>query len=308
MGTARLSVVSNTLLVIIKLLAGIFMGSVSVISEALHSGVDLVAAVAAFFSVRVSGQPADVRHPFGHGKFESLAGMLEGALIVVAAFWILYASVLKISTGAIEVTAPLLGVAVMAFSSLVNLVVSSRLFRVGRETDSIALQADAWHLRTDVYTTTGVLAAMLGIALGRLLHLPRIELLDPLAAIAVALVIIQAGVSITRESLHHLADEALPSAERQAVERLLQEHYADFLGYHELRTRKAGPDRHIDLHLSVPPNMPVGDAHALCDHLETDLQRIAPGAHVLIHVEPEDVSHPTPPGAPPPRRSPRRSS
>jgi len=288
--TARLSVLSNAALVALKLVAGILMGSVSVVSEALHSAVDLVAALAAFFSVRLSGQPADVRHPFGHGKFESLAGLFEGVLIIAAAAGIVFTSVRKMATGQYAIEAPLLGVAVMLFSSVVNLLISTRLFKIGRATDSIALQADAWHLRTDVYTTVGVLAALLAIAAGHAFHLAHLELLDPLAAIAVALVITGAGISISRESMHHLADESLPDSERVAVEALLAQHYTQFTDYHQLRTRKAGSERHIDLHLSLPADMPVAEAHALCDHLEADLQEISPGAHVLIHVEPVEAA------------------
>lgn len=285
-GTARLSIISNSALVLMKLAAGLYMGSVSVISEALHSLVDLLAAVAAFLSVRVSGRPADIRHPFGHGKFESMAGMFEGALIVLAAAGILYASIRRIMAGEWALREPLLGAAVMVFSAVANVIVSRRLFKVGEETDSIALQADAWHLRTDVYTTLGVLVAMVGIRVGRWVGLPLIELLDPLAAIAVALIIINAGWGISRKSFEHLADEVLPAQEQEAVKRLLQEHYAQFVEYHELRTRKAGPERHIDLHLSLPASMPVSEAHEVCDHLEADIRNLVPGAQVLIHVEP----------------------
>jgi len=285
-GTARLSIISNSALVLMKLAAGLYMGSVSVISEALHSLVDLLAAVAAFLSVRVSGRPADIRHPFGHGKFESMAGMFEGALIVLAAAGILYASIRRIMAGEWALREPLLGAAVMVFSAVANVIVSRRLFKVGEETDSIALQADAWHLRTDVYTTLGVLVAMVGIRVGRWVGLPLIELLDPLAAIAVALIIINAGLGISRKSFEHLADEVLPAQEQEAVKRLLQEHYAQFVEYHELRTRKAGPERHIDLHLSLPASMPVSEAHEVCDHLEADIRNLVPGAQVLIHVEP----------------------
>jgi len=285
-GTARLSIISNSALVLMKLAAGLYMGSVSVISEALHSLVDLLAAVAAFLSVRVSGRPADIRHPFGHGKFESMAGMFEGALIVLAAAGIFYASIRRIMAGELALREPLLGAAVMVFSAVANVIVSRRLFKVGEETDSIALQADAWHLRTDVYTTLGVLVAMVGIRVGRWVGLPLIELLDPLAAIAVALIIINAGLGISRKSFEHLADEVLPAQEQEAVKRLLQEHYAQFVEYHELRTRKAGPERHIDLHLSLPASMPVSEAHEVCDHLEADIRNLVPGAQVLIHVEP----------------------
>ncbi len=159
---AILSVASNSLLILLKIGVGILIGSVAVISEAIHSAVDLVAALIALFAVRTASQAADERHPYGHGKFENISGTVEGLLIFFAAAWIIYSAVRKLMHPG-ELETPSWGVLVMLVSAIVNIVVSRRLFKVGRETDSVALQADGWHLRTDVYTSLGVMLGLLVI-------------------------------------------------------------------------------------------------------------------------------------------------
>ena len=148
---ARLSIASNSFLIVIKLLAGLFSGSVSVISEAIHSGMDLVAALIAFFSVRISDRPADSKHPYGHGKFENVSGVIEAVLIFIAAVWIILEAVRKLLHQS-DVEKIHLGLIVMAISALVNFLVSGKLYKIAKATDSIALEADARHLKTDVYT------------------------------------------------------------------------------------------------------------------------------------------------------------
>jgi cation diffusion facilitator family transporter len=285
--TALLSVFSNSALTALKLASGLWIGSISVLSEALHSALDLLAAGAAALAVTKSGQPPDEAHRFGHGKFESLAGLFEAALIFAAAGLILFGAIRKLTTG--EVSAlelPWLGAVVMAISAGVNLLVSRRLFRVARLTDSLALEADGWHLRTDVWTSLGVLLGLGLISLGRA-RFPEIAHLDPIAALAVGAVILVAASNIARRSYDHLVDRALPAHELALIEALLREHYSEFVNYHSLRTRKAGRERHIDLHLVLPPDQHVEDAHDLCDHLEADLKALLPNPVVLIHVEPD---------------------
>src|SRR5512140_2013178 len=187
---ALLSVLSNTTLVVMKLIVGLWIGSVAVISEAIHSGVDLTAAVIALFSVKTSSLPADGKHPFGHGKIENISGTVEALLIFIAAGWIIWESVAKLLLPW-PVTTVGWGVAVMFISAVANSVVARKRFRVGKETDSVALIADGWHLRTDVYTSAGVMAGLAVIWIGESLF-PDVELhwLDPVAAIGVALLII----------------------------------------------------------------------------------------------------------------------
>lgn len=284
---ALMSIISNTTLIITKCVVAFMTGSVSILSEALHSSLDLAAAVMAFFSVRAADKPADSVHPFGHGKFESVSGASEGILIILASGLIVREAWLRMISSEVEIIkSPLAGAAVMGLSVIVNIIVSRRLMRVAKKTDSIALEADAWHLLTDVYTSGGVLVGMIVLFIGQKLNWHFAQHLDPILAIAVALVILRAGWDITRQSYHHLVDRSMPEEEQKALVALLQEHYGQFINFHSLRTRQAGNQRHIDFHLLLPPQMPLEQAHDLCDHLETDIHTLLPTSEVLIHMEP----------------------
>ncbi len=276
---ARLSVFSNTLLVIFKLVTGILINSVSILSEAIHSGLDLFAALLALFAVRQSGKPPDEEHQFGHGKFENVAGVVEAILIFIAAVWIIREAVQKLLTGT-EVTTPLWGLIVMGVSGGVNLIVSSILMKTARATDSVALEADAWHLKTDVYTSLGVAGGLL------LLWITGFQLLDPLIAIGVALLIIKASFDLTTKAFLPLLDTKLPPNEEEIIKEVLNHYRPHYIGFHKLRSRKAGSERHIDLHLVVPQNQSIAMGHELCDEIEKAVQERFPDTHVLIHVEP----------------------
>jgi cation diffusion facilitator family transporter len=283
--TARLSVISNSALLIMKLIVGFAIGSVSIISEAIHSGMDLLAAVIAFLSVRKSGEPPDDEHTFGHGKFEDISGMVEALLIFGAALLIIYEAGMKlIGEHGRSLSTDLLaaGIAVMGISALVNWVVSARLMTVAKRTESIALESDAWHLRTDVYTSLGVFAGLI------LIRLTGLTFLDPLIGIAVALVIMKAAWDLVNRSYRDLIDHRLPDQEEQRIREIICEHAGQYADFHALRTRRSGPERFIDLHLTVPGDVPVSQAHDLADHLESDLKTEFPRASITIHIEPCD--------------------
>lgn len=277
---ARLSIISNACLTAGKLWVGLAMGSVGVISEALHSGLDLVASLIAFMAIRQSGKPADENHPYGHGKFENLAGITEALLILVAAIGIFSQAVPKLLHGSGELEALGLGATVMGVSALVNWMISRVLIKVGQETESPALVADGWHLRTDVYTSLGV---FLGIGA---IKITGYTILDPIIAIAVGLLIVKAAVNLIRESMGSMLDASLPLEEEQIIKGVLLKYADKFLEFHGLRTRKAGPNRHVDLHLVVPRHMPISSAHLLCDQIEAEIKENLPGVEVLIHTEP----------------------
>jgi len=280
---ATLSVVSNSGLVVVKLTTGLAMGSVSVISEAIHSGLDLVAALITLFSVRVSARPPDATHSYGHGKIENFSALIEALLIFVAAGWIIYEAIRKL-TGEVVIEALGLGVAVMAFSAVVNYLVSGHLFRVAREADSVALKADGLHLRTDVYTSTGVAAGLV------LIHLTGLTFLDPVIAILVALLIVRAAWDLTREAFRPLLDVRLSEDEEHRVREVVESFAPEYVDFHKLRTRKAGPERHIDLHLVVHPDHPIAEAHALADRIERSLKECWERTSILIHIEPCESS------------------
>jgi len=274
---ARLSIISNTGLIIMKLAAGILSGSVSIISEAIHSSMDLVAAMIAFFSVRVSDNPPDSRHPYGHGKIENISGVIEALLIFVAAIWIITEAVKKLMGEAIELDSVGIGSAVMLISAIVNFFVSRRLYKVARETNSVALEADALHLKTDIYTSLGV-AAGLGLIL-----LTGINWLDPVVAILVALFIIRESYILLKRAFTPLLDEAWDDNEVEDLEKTLNELHVN---YHELRTRIAGNYRFIDLHMDLPKDLSVESAHNYCDMIEEKLTAKFQNLNVTIHVEP----------------------
>jgi cation diffusion facilitator family transporter len=240
-------------------------------------------------AVRRSRRPADADHAFGHGKFESMSGLAEGALILGAAALIAWGALTRLWIREAEVTMPLVGAAVMGVSALVNVYVSRMLFRTAAATDSIALEADAWHLRTDVWTSVGVLGAMAAIAAGTKFGLTSVHIIDPLIALVIAGVIARAAWGIVRRSYDHLVDRSLAGAEIDRIEALLEAHYPQIKGFHRLRTRQAGPDRYVDLHLVVHGSQSVAEAHALCDHIEEDLAELLPGAQIMIHVEPAEA-------------------
>jgi cation diffusion facilitator family transporter len=278
---ANVSIASNTALVVGKATVGLTTGSTAVFSEALHSLVDLVAAVMARYAVGKSRQPADPRHPHGHGKFESVSGTVEGMMVLGAAGLIWLAAGHRLATGG-EVTETLPGLIAMAVSALVNTIVSAYLFRVAREAGSVALEADAVHLRADVWTSLGVVGGLIAI------RVTGVQELDPLVAIVVGGMIAWEGWSISRRALGQLLDEALPQGDQEDVKRVLTEHYGTIAGFHKLRSRRAGPQRYVDVHVEMCRKMLLQEVHDVCSHLEHDIEKALPGTDILIHAEPCD--------------------
>lgn len=278
---ANVSIASNSLLVTGKVIVGILGGSMAVLSEALHSLVDLLAAVMARYAVGKSQQPADDRHPHGHGKFESVSGTVEGFLVFSAAGLIWIAAGHRLSEGG-EVSESLAGIVVMVVSAVVNIAVSRYLFRVAKAAGSVALEADAVHLRADVWTSIGVVGGLVAI------RLTGLHVLDPLVAIVVGAVIAGEGWAISRRAIGQLLDEALPDEEQEAVRGVLSEHYETIAGFHKLRSRRAGPQRHVDVHVEMCRKLPLQEVHDTCSHLEEDIRGEYPNTDVLIHPEPCD--------------------
>lgn len=276
---ASLSVASNSVLVLMKLIGGLLMGSVSVISEAIHSGLDLLAAIITLFSVSRSGRPPDETHAYGHGKIENVSALTEAVLIFVAAAWIIFEALRRLIVG-VHVESLGLGLAIMGFSSVANYAISAILFKAGKQHDSLALRADGLHLRTDVYTSAGVF-----LGLGAI-HLTGLVVLDPVIAMLVAVLIIKASWELTRTSFLPLLDVRLPEEDELAVREIVESFRNDYVEFHKLRTRKAGPERHIDLHLVVHPDHHIDEVHALADRIERAIREKWPRTSVLIHMEP----------------------
>jgi cation diffusion facilitator family transporter len=282
---AVVSVVSNASLVLLKLAVGFLSGSVSIISEAIHSANDLLAALIAWVSVTTSDKAADDEHPYGHGKIEGISGAIEAALIVVAAVWIVVEAVKKIVHGG-EVEHLGVGTAVMVVSVIVNVFVSRYLFKVAKQEDSLALEADAHHLSTDVYTSLGVAAGLAVVWGARTLGGTRaFDIVDPVVAIAVALFIFKIGVELTLSSAGHLLDRSLPPAEQETIQSILRRH-PEVLEWHNLRTRKSGSHRYVDAHVTMRGTLTLTEAHGVARRIEDEIAAALGSAHAVIHVDP----------------------
>ena len=283
---AALSIASNAILIALKIAAGALTGSVAILTEAMHSSIDLIASFVAYFSVREADKPADAEHPYGHAKIENLAAAIEAMLILVGSGVIIYAAVRSLANGP-EVHSLGIGIVVIGISIVANIVVSSVIMRRARQTDSPALEGDAAHLRTDAATSAAVLLGLV------LVQVTGATWLDPVIALAVAAAIVFAGVRLLARASRILVDEALPPQELDGV----REAIACFgpqgvAGYHKLRARRAGSRRYVDLHVQFTSGTTLEDAHATAHALQDAIRERLRGADVLIHLEPEGSVHP----------------
>jgi cation diffusion facilitator family transporter len=281
---AAFSIASNTLLIGLKVVAGIITGSVAILTEAAHSAIDLLASFIAFFSLRKAAEPADASHPYGHAKLENLAAAIEGMLILVGAGVIAYESIHRLVVGA-HVDKLGLGIGVLALSALANFGVSHFLYREARITESPALEGDAAHLRTDAWTSVGVVFGL------SLVAITGVDALDSVTALVVAMAIVTAGVRLVTSSSRILVDEALPAEELDKVRELMRAHEGtEVLGFHALRARRAGSRRYIDMHVQFRHGTTLERAHELAHELQAEIRvRLGGGADVLIHLEPESA-------------------
>jgi cation diffusion facilitator family transporter len=284
---AALSVASNTTLIILKVIAGIATGSVAVLTEAAHSGMDLIASIVALVSVRKADEPADAGHPYGHEKMENMAGAIEGTLILFGAAIITYEALLRLVRGG-RVHTIGIGIAVIVVSMVVNIVVSRIIGRRARETGSVALEADALHLSADVASSAAVL---LGLVLVAFTHA---QWIDPAVALVVAVAVAIAGTRILLRSSRSLLDEALPEAELEEIRSTIRELGAErgVVGFHKLRARRAGARRYVDVHVQFDAGTSLEAAHKTAHELTNAIRDQLTGADILVHVEPRDRVEP----------------
>lgn len=280
---AFVSICSNSFLIILKFIVGIISGSVSILSEAIHSVTDLIASVIAFYSVKVSSEPADDKHPFGHGKFEDISGFIEGFLLLVAAGYILMESIEKLTTKNYDFTDVSLGILVMFVSVVLNIFVSFYLFQIAKKQDSMALFADAQHLRMDIYTSVGVLVGLI------LIKITGLVFLDPLIAILISLMIVKAGIDICKTTANNLLDTSIPKEEQKAIKKILKKYRpGKIIKIKKLKTRKAGNSKLIEAVLIVPESLTIKEGHDFCDLLEDELKQNINISSINIHLEPCD--------------------
>ncbi len=278
-GAARLTLVVVIGLVVLKVVVAVITGSISILAQAADSFLDLFAVVITLFAVSIATKPADEEHPFGHGKAENIAAIVQAMLIFVAGGLIIYSAVHRITVGAtVKLTEA--GIGVMLVSILVSILLSRHLLKVSRATGSVALEANAHNIAADVYSAAAVLAGLVAV------RFTGLNILDPIIAMAVALLILKAAYDVLRRSFGGLIDVRLPEAEEVEIMSCIMEHGGQIVAFHELRTRKAGSQRFVDLHLVMPKNASVEEAHLMCDHLEQDIEIRLQYTSVTIHVEP----------------------
>ena len=278
---ARLSVVAAVITFVLKLIAWRITGSVGLLSDALESVVNLAAALVALGSLAVAARPADEDHAFGHSKAEYFAAGIEGTLILVAAVAIGWNAVERFfCPHALSDTG--IGLAISAVASGVNFAVARVLLRVGRRRNSIALEADAKHLLTDVWTSVAVIPAVALVAFTGWLWL------DPLVGLLVALHIVATGVSLVRESMLGLMDTGLPAPQLEIIRATLAKFASEGVQYHALLTRRAAARQFMSVHLLMPGKWSITRGHDLAERIEGDLRKSVPGLIVLTHIEPDD--------------------
>ncbi len=276
---AKLSVFSVSLLIVMKAVASILTGSIAIRADAVHSAIDLLAVVVGYIGIRISGKPPDERHAFGHGKAENIASVVIAGLIFVAAGVIFYQAVTRLITGG-TVEMVTVGIYVTTAAIAVNAFTSWCALRVARATDSLALEATARDMFADVLSSCAVLVGLI------LVKLTGIAILDPIVAMLVAVVIARTACLTLKKSCGGLMDRRLPQVEENEIRSCIMEQGCQLVGFHDLRTRKAGAQRFVDLHLVMPKNASVADAHRMCDRLEQRIKDRLPNTSITIHVEP----------------------
>ncbi len=275
-----LSLAYNILFTAIKLVVALLTGSMSLLSEALHSATDIVASVFAYIGVRVASIPPDERHPYGHGKVETLAGFGEAILLCGIVLYLLGEGVRRLIVGC-ELEHLELGIGTMMLSAGSSLIVGQYVWRTGKRTGSLALLSNGQHLMVDFWTSVGVL-----LALG-LIWLTGWNALDPLLAIGIALWLLRGAWRLMTHAFHDLIDQSLPSEEIARIDALVRAE-PGVISYHRLRTRRSGTMRYIDLHIVVPADWSLQQAHEVADRLEKRIERELAPAHAVIHVDPYD--------------------
>ncbi|MBI4283319.1 MAG: cation transporter [Chloroflexi bacterium] len=278
-GAARLMLTTVVSLFALKVAVAMLTGSISIWAQTVDSSLDIFAVVVTFLTIGFAARPADREHPFGHGKVENIAAGIQAMLLFIASVSIIYSAIRRIILGStVEMTEA--GIAVMLVSMIVSILLSRHLFSVARTTDSIALEANAHNITADIYSTAGVLVGL------TIVRFTRLTIIDPILAIIVSGLILRAAYRVGQTAFGGLIDTSLPKAEEDEIISCIREHTAQLAGFHKVRTRKSGSQRFIDLHLMLPKNTSLEEAHQMCYHLEDDIASKLPNSSVTIHVEP----------------------
>lgn len=277
-GVAKLALGVVISLIVLKVVVAVISRSISITAQATDSFLDLFSIGITVIAVRMAVAPADEEHPFGHGKMEGISALIQAFLVLGAGVFIIYSAVQRIINH--TVIKPDTGIAVMAVSIVASFILSRHLRRVAKDTDSTAIEASARNISADVYSAAGVLLGLLAV------RLTKWEVLDPIIALIMSVFVLKAGWEVVVRAFQELTDRTLPKEEQDILYSCIREHITQLVDFHAVRSRRAGSERFVDLHLVMPRYISVEDAHSMCDHLEEDIKMKFPNANVVIHVEP----------------------
>jgi cation diffusion facilitator family transporter len=276
---ALISVFAAIFLTGFKLIIGVVTGSLGILSEALHSGLDLVAAVITFFSVRVSDKPADKRHNYGHGKIENFSAFIETVLLLITCVWIVYEAVNRLTTGKTDIEVTVWSYIVVVSSIVIDFTRSRALYKVAKKYNSQALEADALHFSTDIWSSTVVLIGLICANFGFFFA-------DSIAALVVAMIVLVVCYQLGKRATDVLLDK-VPADSFAKVEGVLKR-ISEIIRYHDLRIRESGADTFIDVNIHVSSKLTNIQAHAICDKTEDEIKKVIKRADVFVHAEPEE--------------------
>lgn len=279
---ALLSVVAAVFLTIFKLIVGLLTGSLGILSEALHSALDLVAALVTFFSVRVSDKPADKEHNYGHGKIENMSALIETILLFITCAWIVYEAIHRLVTGDTKIDVNVWSYVIVVSAIVIDVNRSRMLYKVAKKHNSQALEADALHFSTDIWSSSVVLLGLICAQLG-------VYWADPVAALAVAVIVFSVSYRLGKKAVDVLLDRA-PDDKLAIVNNVLS-HYPEIVEMHDLKARSAGADTFIEFNIHLDPQLTISKAHELCDRIEMEIKSLIPRTEIYIHSEPDEPEH-----------------
>lgn len=275
-----------------KLVIGLLTNSLGILSEALHSALDLVAAIITYFSVRVSDKPADKEHNYGHGKVENLSALIETILLLVTCVWIIYEATHRIILGVgLELNAiqTVFSFIVVITSILIDVWRSKKLYKVAKKHNSQALEADALHFSTDIWSSAVVLLGLVCVKIYEWTQLPILKFADSIAALLVAIIVLRVSYQLGRKAIDVLLDKS-PVDAKQTVRDILKSH-PEVKKYHSFKARTAGADTFIKVNVHFDPDLSLREVHEVCDKIESEIQLRVARSEVYIHAEPEESKH-----------------
>jgi cation diffusion facilitator family transporter len=281
---AAISLITTAGLLVLKLIFGLISGSIAVLGDAVDSATDLTAGAAALISVRIAAQPADEEHPYGHGKVETISAAVAATIIGVGGGVIVYQAVRRLIEGGGDID-PGIGLIAMVIAAIANIILAFFMRREAERSHSMALRAEATHLRTNVVQAGTIIGGLLLVAA------TGEEVFDPLVALGLAAYMAWTALGLVRIAASEVMDSALPEADLAAIYDVLAEHRHHVRGFHRLRTRRSGAIRHVDMHLLLEANLTVAQAHPISDRIEHEIEERLPGTIAVIHVEPDDGLH-----------------